>query len=77
MLNFSNLLFVAFLRFFHDSRHTCATTVMLAHNVCIENVAKILGHKNLKMTQHYAKVLDSSIIANMGDVTARYGGVRA
>ncbi len=43
----------------HVARHTCATTVMLAHNVCIENVAKILGHKNLKMTQHYAKVLDS------------------
>ncbi|MFI3305286.1 MAG: site-specific integrase [Rikenellaceae bacterium] len=61
----------------HVARHTCATTVMLAHNVCIENVAKILGHKNIKMTQHYAKVLDSSIMANMGDVTARYGGVRA
>jgi site-specific recombinase XerD len=34
----------------------------------MENVAKILGHSNTKMTQHYAKVLDSSIIRDMANV---------
>ncbi|MFR9542633.1 MAG: site-specific integrase [Rikenellaceae bacterium] len=61
----------------HVARHTCATTVMLAHNVRIENVAKILGHKNIKMTQHYAKVLDKSIMIDMAGVEARFGAVAA
>jgi len=52
----------------HVARYTCATVVMLANNVSIENVAKILGHSNTKMTQHYAKVLDSSIMRDMTSV---------
>ena len=56
----------------HVARHTCATVVMLANNVSLENVAKILGHSNTKMTQHYAKVLDSSILRDMGSVEARF-----
>ena len=34
----------------------------------MENVAKILGHANIKMTQHYAKVLDQSIMRDMEKV---------
>ena len=49
----------------HVARHTCATVVMLANNVSMENVAKILGHANTKMTHRYAKVLDSSILRDM------------
>ena len=45
----------------HCARHTFATTVTLANNVSIENVSKMLGHKSIKMTQHYARILDSSI----------------
>ncbi|KAA6333053.1 Tyrosine recombinase XerC [termite gut metagenome] len=52
----------------HVARHTCATIVMLANHVSMENVAKILGHSNTKMTQHYAKVLDSSIMRDMVNV---------
>ena len=52
----------------HVARHTCATVVMLANQVSMENVAKILGHSNTKMTQHYAKVLDSSIMRDMANV---------
>ncbi|CDN32572.1 Tyrosine type site-specific recombinase [Mucinivorans hirudinis] len=52
----------------HVARHTCATTVMLANNVRMENVSKILGHSSTKMTQHYAKVLDSSIMQDMAHV---------
>jgi site-specific recombinase XerD len=52
----------------HVARYTAATVVFLANQVSIENVAKILGHSNTKMTQHYAKVLDSSIMRDMANV---------
>ena len=51
----------------HTLRHTFATR-------CIESgmkpktLQKILGHANIKMTQHYAKVLDQSIMRDMGKV---------
>ena len=57
----------------HVARHTAATVVFLANNVSIENVAKILGHSSTKMTQHYAKVLDSSILRDMQQVEAKFG----
>ena len=62
------LFFIAFLNITYTSRHTAATTVFLGNEVSIENVAKILGHSNIKMTQHYAKVLDSSIMRDMVNV---------
>lgn len=46
----------------HVARHTAATVVFLANDVSMENVSKILGHSNIRMTQHYAKVLDLSLI---------------
>lgn len=49
----------------HTARHTFATTVTLANNVSIENVSKMLGHTNIRTTQHYAKVLNSSIMDAM------------
>ena len=52
----------------HTARHSYATSVCLANGVSIENVAKMLGHSNIKMTQHYAHVLDSSILKDMMNV---------
>lgn len=52
----------------HMRRHSYATSVCLANGVSIENVAKMLGHSNIKMTQHYARVLDSSILRDMNNV---------
>lgn len=34
----------------HTARHSYATSVCLANGVSIENVAKMLGHSNIKMT---------------------------
>lgn len=50
---------------FHIARHTFATTITLSNNVPIESVAKMLGHKDLKTTQHYAKVLDKKVGEDM------------
>lgn len=51
----------------YTARHTFAT-LMLANGVSIENVAKMLGHSDTKMTRHYAQILDSSIMRDMEKV---------
>ncbi|MGF7043035.1 site-specific integrase [Mucilaginibacter lappiensis] len=50
---------------FHTARHTFATTITLTNGVPMETVSKMLGHKSLKQTQHYAKVLDVKISKDM------------
>ena len=56
----------------HVARHTAATVVFLANDVSMENVSKILGHSNIRMTQHYARVLDSSIMRDMANVERNF-----
>lgn len=50
---------------FHIARHTFVTTVTLTNGVPIESVSKMLGHKNIRTTQHYAKVLDKKVSEDM------------
>ena len=48
-------------------RHTFATFA-LANGVSIESVAKMLGHTNVQMTRHYARVLDRTVIREMSQI---------
>jgi site-specific recombinase XerD len=56
---------------FHIARHTFATTVTLANGVSIESVSKMLGHTNIKTTQHYAKILDMKVGQDMENLTKK------
>ena len=49
----------------HTARHSFASVIALANNVSLPNVAKMLGHSSTRMTQHYAKVLDQTILRDM------------
>jgi len=50
---------------FHMARHTFATTITLANGVPIETVSKMLGHRSIRQTQHYAKILDQKVSEDM------------
>lgn len=45
----------------HLARHTCATR-LLNDGMPLEIVAKVLGHTNTRQTQHYAKLLDKTVL---------------
>ena len=52
----------------HTARHCFASVIALANNVSLPNVSKMLGHSSTRMTQHYAKVLDQTILRDMQEV---------
>ncbi len=54
------------------ARHTFATTVTLGNGISLENVSAMLGHSSIRQTQHYAKVLDSSVMKDMKKLFDKY-----
>jgi len=59
---------------YHIARHTFATTVTLTNGVPIETVGQMLGHKNIRTTQHYARVTDTKIAQDMQPLKEKYQG---
>lgn len=59
---------------FHIARHTFATTVTMLKWVPIESVSKMLGHKNITSTQHYARVVDQKVGQDMKMLASRLEG---
>jgi len=46
-------------------------TITLANKVSLQNVSKMLGHTSTRMTEHYARVLDQTIMEDMENVAER------
>lgn len=59
---------------YHTARHTFASTVTLANNVSLIVVSKMLGHSNVRMTEHYAKLVDTCIGEEMDKLMNTYTG---
>ena len=59
---------------FHIARHTFVTTVPLSNGIPIESVSKMLGHKKIQTTQHYAKIVDKKVSNNMQMLRSKYSG---
>lgn len=49
----------------HSARHTFGTTVALSNRVPIESVKVMMGHKHIKQTLHYARVLPIKLSEDM------------
>ena len=64
----------ALLLAFHCFRHTFATTVTLTNGVPIETVSKLLGHRSIRTTQIYAKVINEKLAEDMTDLATRIDG---
>ena len=58
----------------HIARHTAAT-LFLNNGLSIESTASILGHTNTKQTQHYAKLLDNTVMKQTAKIATKYKSI--
>lgn len=56
---------------FHMARHTFATTITLSNGVSIESVSSMLGHKSIRTTQIYAKVVKEKVSQEMQELKSK------
>lgn len=60
----------------HVSRHTMATEICLTNGVPIETVSSILGHKNIKTTQIYAKITKEKLNKDMDQLSLQLNHIK-
>lgn len=53
---------------FHLARHSFASSVTLNNGVQLTSVSKMMGHSDVKMTQRYAKVLNSTLVLDAKNI---------
>ena len=59
----------------HMARHTYATEICLTNGVPIESLAKMLGHKNIRTTQIYAKITHEKLTHDANLLANRLNGI--
>lgn len=52
----------------HVARHTCATTVLLTNDVPLETAMEFLGHRSIRTTQIYAKVVQKKLSRDLNQL---------
>ena len=57
----------------HMARHTFAVFA-INHGVPIETLAKMMGHTDVKTTQQYAKIINSTVEAAYDSLNASFKG---
>ena len=53
-------------------RHTFATIITLLNGVSMESVSKMMGHKRLSQTQHYARIINQKVSQDMQKVKKKF-----
>lgn len=59
----------------HVSRHTYATEICLTNGVPIESLAKMMGHKNIRTTQIYAKITHEKLSRDAENLALQLGKI--
>lgn len=54
---------------YHVARYTFATSLTLLHDVPMASIAKMLGHTNIRQTQHYAKATNILLSRSMQNLS--------
>ncbi len=52
----------------HMARHTFSTTVTLANGIPMETLSKMLGHKSMRTTQVYGKIVNRKVANDMANL---------
>lgn len=60
----------------HVARHTMATEICLTNGVPIETVSSILGHKDIKTTQIYAKITKEKLNKDMDQLSLQLNHIK-
>ncbi len=54
----------------HQARHTFGT-MLVSKGICVESIAKMMGHSSIRSTQIYAKITDENISKDMDKLMKR------
>ena len=56
---------------FHMARHTFATLICMTNGVSMESISKLMGHRSMRTTQHYAEITGQKVGDDMKKLADR------